>query len=94
VKRQNIISLSLSIMLVLSLFIPTAALASVSQKYPKEVNGLPVIYIQTPTNTVGLSQGQIRIVLYDSVDNSSEESIDRLNLGKYLASNPVTLPHH
>jgi len=86
--RQKIFAMSLAIALVLSLSMSGTAFA-VNSQYPKEINGLPVIYVQTSSNTTGLDQGQIRLVLYDSIHNSSEKSIEHLNLGKYLANNPL-----
>jgi len=75
--------------LVLSLLVPITAFASSNQSFPKEVNGLPIIYIETEANTEGLSEGEAILVLLDPNSKTLRDSVDRLNFDQYLSSNPL-----
>jgi hypothetical protein len=58
-------------------------------KYPTEINGLPVIYVQTQANTYSLPQGKVILTLLDFSAQTTEESCKRANWDKYLLKNPL-----
>ena len=77
------------ILIVLSLVMSLPVGASDQPSYPKSINGLPVIFVQTPDNTVGLTAGQVVLTLLDKTAATDRESAAKLNLAKYLTDNPL-----
>lgn len=55
---------------------------------PKELGGLPVIFVHTPENTRGLQPGEVRLVVLDTAA-SPEESVSRSTLPEYLNKHPL-----
>jgi hypothetical protein len=85
-KLSSIIFLTL---IIFALAMPYVVNGAGTPTYPTSINGLPVIYIQTPENTFGLSSGQIVLTLLDTKSTTVYESVNGLNMSKYLAANPL-----
>jgi hypothetical protein len=58
-------------------------------KYPTEINGYPVIFVQTHENTCTLTDGEIVLTILDT-KNTAQTSLSNIALGQYMKEN--TLP--
>jgi hypothetical protein len=67
---------TLIIVIILALSVPVSA--SNQPEYPTSYAGLPVIFVQTSTNTNSLPEGQTILILQDSISNTPQEAIARL----------------
>ncbi|MFA5307998.1 MAG: hypothetical protein WC370_00745 [Dehalococcoidales bacterium] len=76
------------IALVLTSIIPLSVIAD-EVSYPQEINGYPVIFIQTPENTYGLKDCEVILTLLDNANKTIEESFAKLNISEYLNKNPL-----
>jgi len=71
-----------------SLIIPVSA-NSLSQTIPTSIAGLPVIYVETPSNTLGLQPGTIDIVLLEKNDSTTTEHTSRKLVSEHLNSHSL-----
>lgn len=55
---------------------------------PKEIGGLPVIFVHTSDNTRGMQPGEARLVLLDVADILQKSNAD-ITVGKYLNEHPL-----
>ena len=72
-----------------ALMVPYTVNAATSPSYPTSIDGLPVILIETPANDISMPSGDVTLVLLDIVSTTIEASTARLDLSKYLKSNPL-----
>ncbi len=55
---------------------------------PRDMGGLPVIFVQTPENTRGLQPGEVRLVVQDTAA-TLKESTSKGTVARYLSNHPL-----
>ncbi|MDD5094395.1 MAG: hypothetical protein PHV74_08465 [Dehalococcoidia bacterium] len=55
---------------------------------PKDIGGLPVIFVHTAENTRGMQAGEVRIVVQDTA-GTLDESLEKATVSKYLTAHPL-----
>jgi hypothetical protein len=82
-KMKILKSVILIAALILTMFSPLSVTGN-ETSYPTQIDGLPVIYMQTHENTYSLSEGEVIITLMDKESKTAEESTSRLKLDSFL----------
>jgi hypothetical protein len=76
-KVFKMIATLLFIFTTVALMLPGTVSAAASPALPSSINGLPVIFVQTSTNTPSLAVGQRIITLLDNSSSSLEEATNK-----------------
>ena len=74
---RSFLKLSVTLLLLITLILMASLSVNAADEpdFPKEVNGLPVIFVETSENTVGLTEGQVTLVLLDNTSTTAKESL-------------------
>jgi len=89
---KKISKLGILVLLALVIFaftMPFVSSAAEQPIYPTSIAGLPVIFVQTPDNTITLPSDSVVLTLMDDGSATVEESVAKLKLSEYLSAHPL-----
>ena len=87
-KFKAINIMFLLVILVLSTILPVAASADEIQ-YPTDIDGYPVIFVQTQGNTPSLTNNMVILTIVDASSKTPDESLTKINNLEYLKNNKL-----